>query len=47
MKAIQNPDLVKRTRELALQTLKGDPNLKKYPALKERLSVFEKEIHWE
>ncbi len=47
MKAIQNPELVKSTRELALKTLKEDHALKKYPLLKERLGIFERMIHWE
>jgi len=47
MKAIQNPELIKKTRELALQTLKEDWTLRKYPLLRERLKKFEKEIHWE
>ncbi len=47
MKALQNPDLIKRTRELAFETLKEDVHLKKYPALRVRLSLFEKNIHWE
>ncbi len=47
MKAIQNPELVKATRDTALQILKEDHALKKYPALRERLGTFEKEIHWE
>jgi ATP-dependent DNA helicase RecG len=47
MKALQNPELVKSTRELAIQLIKEDWQLKKYPLLKEKLKEFEKEIHWE
>jgi len=47
MKAIQNPELVKKTRELALKTLKEDWTLRKYPLLLEKLKAFEREIHWE
>ena len=47
MKAIQNPELVKKTRELALKLLKEDWTLKNYPELKEKLKTFEQEIHWE
>ncbi len=47
MKAIQNPELVKRTRELAFEILKESPDVKKYPRLKERLQIFESKIHWE
>ena len=47
MKAIQNPELVKSTREFALKILKEDHALKRYPALRERLNAFKKEIHWE
>ncbi len=47
MKAIQNPELVKSSRGAAVSLLKSDPELKKYPFLKERLETFQKEIHLE
>jgi len=47
MKAIQNPELVKASREAAINLLKTDPGLKKYPLLKKRLESFEKEVHLE
>jgi len=47
MKAIQNPDLVREARTLAYEVLQKDKMLSKHQALKERLSQFEKEIHFE
>lgn len=47
MKAIQNPELVKRAREAAVKIIEHDPALKEYPALRERLAVFESQVHWE
>lgn len=47
MKALQNPDLVKFARDTAIELLKEDGNLKKYPFLKKRLENFQAEVHWE
>ncbi|MFA5386316.1 MAG: ATP-dependent DNA helicase RecG [Candidatus Paceibacterota bacterium] len=47
MKAIQNPDLVKASREMAEETLKEDPKLENHLALKNRLDLFQKEVHLE
>lgn len=47
MKAIQNPELVKASREAALEVVQNDPKLNAYPLLKERLKIFSKEIHLE
>lgn len=47
MKAMKNPDLVKKSRETAMNLLEINPALDKYPALKERLDIFRKEIHLE
>ncbi len=47
MKAIQNPELVKASRESAETILRNDPELKNYPLLIERLETFQKEIHLE
>lgn len=47
MKAIQNPELVKHAREAALSILKKDASLSKHPLLQERLSEFQKTVHWE
>lgn len=47
MKALQNPELVKRARDGAVTTLKKDPTLKKHPNLRGRLSEFQKKVHWE
>jgi ATP-dependent DNA helicase RecG len=47
MKAIQNPELVKFSRQAAEEILKSNPELKNYPFLKERLEIFEREIHLE
>ena len=47
MKAIQNPDLVKSSREAAQKLLGDDMKLKEHPLLKRKLEEFEKEIHLE
>jgi ATP-dependent DNA helicase RecG len=47
MQAIQNPEMVKETREAAIAVIKNDPNLKKHPFLSERMTEFRKQIHWE
>jgi ATP-dependent DNA helicase RecG len=47
MKAIQNPDLVKASREAAETILKNDPELKNYPVLLSRIESFSKQIHLE
>ena len=47
MKAVQNPELVKLSRSSAETILKNDPELKKYPLLKEKLENFEKKVHLE
>jgi len=47
MKAVQNPDLVKASREAAMDLLKTDPELKNNPLLLEKLKIFEKEVHLE
>jgi len=47
MKAIQNKELVKISRQAAETILKNDPELKNYPLLQKRLEGFEKEIHLE
>ncbi|MEK7636064.1 MAG: ATP-dependent DNA helicase RecG [Patescibacteria group bacterium] len=47
MKAVRNPNLVKTSREAAEKILKGDPKLEKYPLLKSRLELFQKEVHLE
>lgn len=47
MKALRNPDLVEKTKELAKELIKKDPTLAKYPLLKNRLGEFKKEIHRE
>ena len=47
MKAIQNPDLVKHAREAVASLLKKDSTLKKHDAMRERLAVFRRDIHWE
>ena len=39
--------LVEKTRESAKQILQKDPQLKKYPALQDRLSKFRERIHLE
>ena len=47
MKAIQNPDLVKNSRQAALEIIQKDPKLNAYPLLKEKLKKFSKEVHLE
>jgi len=47
MKAIQNPDLVKNSRQAALEIIQKDPKLNDYPLLKEKLKKFSKEVHLE
>jgi len=47
MKALQNPDLVKTSREAALEIIQKDPKLNAYPLLKEKLKKFFKEVHLE
>ena len=47
MKAIQNPELVKSSREAAVNLLKTDPKLKNYPLLLLKIQEFEKQIHLE
>ncbi len=47
MESLRNLPLVEKTREAAQELLTEDPDLKKYPSLKERLLNFEKRIHLE
>jgi len=47
MKNFQNIALVEKTRNSALETLRQDPSLKKYPHLKDKLKRFQKTIHLE
>ncbi len=47
MESLKNLPLVEKTREAAQELLAEDPDLKKYPSLKERLLNFEKRIHLE
>ncbi len=47
MKALQNPDLVKLSREKAAGLISINPTLSKYPLLKKAVASFEKETHLE
>lgn len=47
MEALQDVSLIKSSRELAAQTIKKDQTLKKYPALREKLTEFREKIHTE
>jgi len=47
MASLANVDLIKKARAEARTLLKEDPNLKKYPLLKNRLEQFQKMIHFE
>jgi len=47
MKAVQNPELVKESREAAISIIKEDPSLKTLPILRKKFARFEEKIHWE
>jgi ATP-dependent DNA helicase RecG len=47
MQGLTNIFLVEKTRAAAKEILEKDPILKEYPALLERLKIFEKRIHFE
>ena len=47
MQGLSNIFLVEKTRAAAKEILEKDPELKKYPELKERLKQFQKRIHFE
>lgn len=47
MAAVQNPELVKTSREAAASILQADSTLGHYPLLKQKLAEFEKSIHRE
>jgi ATP-dependent DNA helicase RecG len=47
MKAIQNPELVKASREAAKMILEKDPMLRNYQLLALKIQEFEKQIHLE
>ncbi len=47
MQALQNPTLLKETRDSAEKILENDPELKNYPLLKQKLSEFQKNVHLE
>lgn len=47
MSALQDPELVKVSRESALGIMQKDPALKTFPLLKSKLSEFRKAIHLE
>ncbi len=47
MANLKNTELVEKTRESAKEILDENPELKKYPVLKERVKHFEKRIHFE
>jgi ATP-dependent DNA helicase RecG len=47
MKNFQNIALVEKTKEEAKQLLIKDPELKKYPYLRDKLKRFQKTIHLE
>ncbi|RLC40382.1 MAG: DNA helicase RecG [Candidatus Nealsonbacteria bacterium] len=47
MENLKNLPLVEKTREAAKELLAEDPNLEKYPSLKEKLKRFEKRLHLE
>ena len=47
MASLNNLPLIEKTREAAKKILGEDPNLKKYPALREKLKSFHQRIHLE
>ena len=47
MASLNNLALVEKTREAAKEIIKEDPNLKKYPALREKLKSFHQRLHLE
>jgi ATP-dependent DNA helicase RecG len=47
MSALQDPELVKASREAALTITKADSSLKTYPLLRSKLGEFRKNIHLE
>lgn len=47
MRALQDPELVKSSREAALALIQADPLLKLYPPLRARLAEFRKSTHLE
>lgn len=47
MSALQDPVLVKESREAAIEIVKIDPILKAHPALKTKLAEFRKRVHLE
>jgi ATP-dependent DNA helicase RecG len=47
MSALQDPELVKASREAAVNIMKKDPLLKSYPALRTKLAEFRHAVHLE
>ena len=47
MQALQDPVLIKESRDTAFALIKTDPRLKQYPKLKNRFVEFQKKIHQE
>jgi len=47
MSALQDPELVKASREAAIAVMQADPSLKTYPPLKAKIGEFHKNIHLE
>jgi ATP-dependent DNA helicase RecG len=47
MEALRDPELVKHSREAAIQILTVDVNLKTFPLLRKRLAIFRQKIHQE
>jgi ATP-dependent DNA helicase RecG len=47
MSALQDPELVKTSREVAAKTIRQDPTLAHTPLLKQKMQEFEKQIHQE
>lgn len=45
MSALQDPELVKASREAAIALIQSDPSLRMYPPLKAKIGEFQKKIH--
>lgn len=47
MEALRDPELVRHSREAAVQVLTADASLKAFPLLRKRLAFFKQKIHQE
>lgn len=47
MQGLKRPEIIEKAKNLAMTLLQRDPNLTKFPYLKERTNLFKREIHLE